>query len=55
MKTRELKALGIPDGHSLDLAVEFVRRLGKAKRNRTARAGLRERLALVAKSPEAFS
>jgi tRNA-splicing ligase RtcB len=54
MRTRELRELGIPDGHSLDLAVELVRRSGKAKRNRTARAGLRERLARVAKSPAQF-
>ncbi len=54
VRARQLRELGVPDGHSLDLAVELVRKKGKGKRGRAAAESLRETLRRVAQSPEAF-
>ncbi len=54
MKARELRGLGVPDGHSLDLAVELVQAHGKSQSDRAAASALRETLRRVAESPEDF-
>ncbi|MDH3403729.1 MAG: RtcB family protein [Acidobacteriota bacterium] len=51
MKARDIRALGIPDGRSLELAIELARSAGRGRR---AAGALRDRLRRVAAAPEAF-